>query len=152
MRLTHVTLPGLPQTTNSYAVTASAASAYLHTTKSITQETSAAGKALTRTFDPNFRLKTETAAPSTTIAATTRYDYDYNGNQKTITDPRGAVLGDAAHTTTIDYDSRNRKIRTTSPPVLNDGVVSNQVTEWKYDEAGNVTSIKRPDTTIETKT
>lgn len=145
-RLTTAALPGLPATTYLYTAT-NGSSSYSHTTDSWTLRTSAAGVKTARTYDSNLRKSTETDAPGITgVAATTRFDYDANGNLTKLTDPRGTSLGDPNHTTTTTYDSRSRKTRITTAPAP-----TPQVTDWKYDGAGNVTSIKRADGSIEYK-
>ena len=147
-RLLSVAKPTLPATTYSYTAT-NGASSHSHTTNSWTLQTSPTGVKTNRTYDANLRKATETDAYQVTgVAATTRFDYDVNGNETVMTDPRGTVLGDTNHTTTTTYDSRNRKTRVTNPPVT----PAASSTDWKYDAAGNVTSIKRADNTTETKT
>ncbi len=46
------------------------------------------------------------------LSLTTSYVYDANGNRKTIVDPRG-------NETSFDYDTRNRVVKITLPPVAN---------------------------------
>jgi RHS repeat-associated protein len=145
-RLASVALPGLPTTTYVYTAT-NGSSAYSHTTDAWTLRTSPAGVKTACTYDPNLRKATQTEASGVAgIAATTRYDYDASGNLTKVTDPRGTSLGDPNHTTTTLYDLRNRKTRVTTAPAP-----AAQITDWKYDGAGNVTSIKRADGTIEYK-
>ncbi|MGI8957768.1 MAG: RHS repeat domain-containing protein [Chthoniobacterales bacterium] len=147
-RLLSMAKPTLPVTTYSYTAT-NGASAFSHTTNSWTLQTSPVGVKTNRTYDANLRKATETDAYQVTgVAATTWFDSDANGNETVMTDPRGTGLGDANHTTTTIYDSRNRKTRVTNPPVT----PAASPTDWKYDAAGNVTSIKRADNTTETKT
>jgi RHS repeat-associated protein len=126
-----------------------AKSPYSHTTKSVYKHTppptaSAPNGIITaQTVDNNFRLATKTEASGTSLAATSYYGFDANGNQTTFTDPRGTSLGDPNYTTTTGYDNRNRKHTLTDP--------LSHVTTWNYDSASNVTSILRPDSTTESK-
>jgi RHS repeat-associated protein len=152
-RLTSVKLPPTPEvpvavTTYDYMAT-NGASPYSHTSNAVRFETSPSGIVTGRTYDPNFRKGTETKGYGVGgLAATTYFAHDANGNLITMTDPRGSALGDVSYTTTTVYDSRNRKTRTTSPPVS----AIREVTDWKCDAAGNITSIKRADGTTESKT
>lgn len=156
MRLKSVKLPNTPLIPNQpprtydYTTTANL-SAYSHTTKAVHFETSPTGIRTANTYDNNFRLLTKTEGDQdAAVAARTYFGYDANGNQIRVTDPRGSSLGDSRYATISDYDSRNRKIRVTTPtPATYPG---SEVTEWKYDDAGNATTIKRADNTIESKT
>ena len=148
-------LPPSAQVANaltSYDYTRPGYSAYTHTTSNwqkMTQLAAPAAAVVTqRLYDANLRKSTEIEAYGVAgVAATTYYDYDANGNETKMTDPRGTGLGDANHTVTTTYDSRNRKTRVTNPPV----VPVAAPTDYKYDANGNVTSVKRADSTTETK-
>lgn len=149
-RLTSVKLPDTalisPQPPTTYDYTPPGHSPYSHTTKSVTLETSPAGVKTAKAYDANFRLSVKTeGSQDPTIAATTRYDYDENGNQTVVVDPRGLSLADNDHKTTTIYDSRNRKTQLTTPPAISGG--ASFVTKWKYDAAGNVIELYRPDQT-----
>jgi RHS repeat-associated protein len=107
-------------------------SPYLHTTNNPDMITAPTGIVTSNVYDQNFR-KT-----STTVAGrTTSFGYDNVGNPTTVTDPLN-------HSTTTDYDTRNRKWHVWD--------AQNHQTTFGYDNASNVTSILRPDGTTETKT
>ena len=113
-------------------------SPYLHTTSNADTVTTPTGIVATNDYDKNFR-KTSVRVGS----STTRFHYDFFGNQDYVTDPRGTGSGDLAYTTYSDYDERNRKWRVREP--------LSRVTEFHYDDHINVTRIIRPDQTTETK-
>lgn len=144
-RLKTMTEPGQAPTSYDYTATGGQ-NPYSHTSKSWTTQTSPSGVVTTRTYDANLRVSRETAASGSAVAATTSYGYDANGNQTSVTDPRGNAGYPGYYNTTIAYDSRNRKTRETSPAPLN------YMTSWGYDPVGNVTSISRPDGGVESKT
>ncbi|MBA3272696.1 MAG: hypothetical protein H0T11_02335, partial [Chthoniobacterales bacterium] len=127
-----------PSATTTFDYTGSnGTSAYSHTTKSIRKTTSPAGIVTGQTFDNNFRLaSTIQAEQEPAVRATTIYDYDGNGNQTSLIDPRNKP------STTI-YDDRNRKKTVTN--------ALNQITKWDYDNVGNVLILTRSDNTTEEK-
>jgi RHS repeat-associated protein len=124
--------------TNTYTPTnGTNTSPYVHTTNSIYTTTTPTGIVIKNIYDQNFRKTSTTQGFGTSIAATSAFGYDPVGNPTTVTDPLN-------HTTTTTYDTRDRKI--TQKDALN------QMTQWFYDAASNVTSIQRADSTTETKT
>jgi RHS repeat-associated protein len=154
-RLIGMKLPPTAQVSDSttvYDYSATDGTPYSHTTKSWRWKTTAANTSshviTENLYDPNFRLSTKTESYGS-LNARTYYGYDANGNQTSVVDPRGSGADDLNYTTTTEYDLRNRKTKTTSPQAA-DGQI--QITQWGYDDAGNVTSITRPDTKVETKT
>lgn len=94
--------------------------------------TSPSGKQKKFSYDAVWRLITSTEGYGTAEAATTTYNYDANDNVKVIMDPAG-------HTTSFNYDFRNRVIN------AYDGL--NRRTDYTYDGPGNVLSKKVPGTT-----
>ena len=141
-RLRFVTDP-LSETTEYQYTPPNGASPLTHTTKSIRktisppQACNAGGITTGQTFDNNWRVLTKIQAEGSSVAATTTFGYDANGNVTSVKDPRN-------NTTTTTYDNRNRKTQETDPLL--------QLTKWFYDSVGNITSIQRKDGTTETKT
>lgn len=111
------------------------AQAYKHTTNSPYWVTTPTLIKTHNVYDENWR-KTSTTAASGTLNLTTTFGYDNVGNPTTVTDP-------LQHTTTTDYDTRNRKWHVWD--------AYNQRTIFGYDPASNVTSITRPDNRVEIK-
>ncbi len=111
-------------------------SSYLHTTNNPDTVTTPTGIMTSNVYDQNFR-KTST----TTLAATTGFQYDNVGNLTLITDPRN-------YQTHNTYDTRNRKQTTTEAYTT----IWAETTTWHYDGASNIYQIDRPDGTQETKT
>jgi RHS repeat-associated protein len=129
-RVTSITDPLQKTETLSY-LKPGASSSYPHTTSSVYTHTSRTGIVTTNVYDENFRKK------STKIgSSTTSFGYDNVGNPTTVTDP-------LIHTTTTDYDARNRKWH------VRDALGHRTI--FGYDPASNVISITRPDNRIETK-
>lgn len=154
-RLTAVKLPNTIDVPNQSATTydytaTSGASPYSHTTKSIRKTTSPTGIITGQTFDAEFRVAKKIEAEGTAAAATSRFGYDPNGNETTVTDPRGASLGAVNYSTTAQYDSRDRKTRSIAPAPFN------YFTDWGYDGVGNVLKLTHDasgaDETSEVKT
>ena len=128
-----------PVLTNTYTPSNNTAlSPYTHTTNSVYTATTATGIVATNLYDSNFR-KTSTQVGT----STTHFVYDQYasiasiGNLVAVTDPNG-------HTTTTDYDSRNRKWHVWD-------ALGHQTT-FGYDPASNVITITRPDLSVEIKT
>src|SRR3984893_12717623 len=128
-----------PVLTNTYTPSNNTAlSPYTHTTNSVYTATTATGIVATNLYDSNFR-KTSTQVGT----STTHFVYDQYasiasiGNLVAVTDPNG-------HTTTTDYDSRNRKWHV--------GAALGHQTPFGYDPASNVITITRPDLSVEIKT
>ena len=121
----------LHTTTYTYNPTNGTGSSFKHTTNNPDTITTPTGIQTSSVYDANFR-KTSTM----TGASTTRFGYDYGGNATTVTDP-------LTHTTTTDYDSRNRKWHVWDAQLNR--------TIFGYDPAGNVHTITRPDNRVETK-
>lgn len=88
-------------------------------------------------YDANFRKTSTTLAYGTAQAATTQFQYDANGNQTAVIDPRDLA-------TTTAYDNRDRKSSSTDP--------LSQITRWDYDAVGNVLTLTQPDNTTKVKT
>ncbi len=66
----------------------------------------------------------------------TSFTYDEVGNLKTLTDPRN-------HTITYDYDTLNRVVTITDPdPDGAAGSLTSLVTNYEYDESGNLAVVK----------
>ncbi|HMJ07343.1 MAG TPA: hypothetical protein VK474_13880, partial [Chthoniobacterales bacterium] len=118
-------------------------SPYARTGPLVTTSTSPASVIVNNVYDENLRLREQTRQNPGGVSATTKFSYDYAGNQTLITDPRGKI-------TTIAYDQRNRRTKATSPEVYVAGVTAKAplVTEWFYDPAGNVRRVIQPDTTV----
>ncbi len=117
------------------------APSYSHTTNSVHLKTSPTVKQTANTYDANFRLKTTTLGNGTVDATTTVYNYDENGNQIEIFDPRSTPAKVLKQTNI--FDTRNRKTRSISANPFA------YITSWFYDNAGNVTDIRRPNGTVE---
>lgn len=130
-RVTAVMNPLNQQTTISYAL--DWANPLVHTTRSIKYVTSPMNKNIVYDYDENFRKIDQVVALGTADEAWTLFQYDAVGNLTSTTDPRW-------NTTTLAYDDRNRRIRSTAPVPFN-----NQVTQWEYDPTSNLTKEIRPD-------
>lgn len=84
-------------------------------------------------YDTAGRLTDVTTYRDATTANTTHYTYDLNGNVTAVRDAR-------LHTTTTDYDDRDRKVCVHVPRAA--GVT--HVATWEYDDVGNVVRQTRP--------
>lgn len=104
-----------------------------HTTSSAYWVKSDLSKETRYDYDKNFRRTLMIQAPGTADAASTQYHYDAVGNLDWTKDPR-------QYQTDFQYDERNRLWKTIvtigNPP---------EVTEIKYDPAGNKRRETRPD-------
>lgn len=90
------------------------------------------------TYDDSGNLKTENVNPpifGTGLGLLTKYDYDENNNQITVTNPRGYV-------TTTAYDSANR----VSSVTRQTGTPIDAVTRYGYDELGRVRTVTNANT------
>jgi RHS repeat-associated protein len=96
-------------------------SPYLHTTNNPDTLTLPTGVRTTNVYDRNFRKSSSSVA-----GRTTRYDYDYVGNLRFVTDPLG-------HITETDYDARNRQWHVWD--------AQRHQTTFTYDDASNVIRI-----------
>ena len=119
-------------------------SPYLHTTNNARTVTSPTNIVTTNDYDENFRKTSSSVADRTTW-----FHYDAVGNQDHVTDPRGAHGCDPdgcdpTYTTSIEYDSRNRKWHVDD--------AQNHRTTFTYDNASNVLRIDRPGDNWEAKT
>jgi RHS repeat-associated protein len=125
--------------TNTYKPTnGTNTSPYVHTTNCNDTSTTATGIVTTNVYDANFRKTSSTVGSSTTAFVYDLYGTITSiGNLVAVTDPNG-------HTTTTDYDTRNRKWHVTD--------ALNHMTTFGYDAASNVITITRPDLSVETKT
>ncbi|MEI6657129.1 MAG: RHS repeat-associated core domain-containing protein [Planctomycetota bacterium] len=69
----------------------------------------------------------------------TSFEYDADGNLKSVTDPRGFTTNDPqGFTTSYGYDRRGRKTSETSPDPDGAGPLGPLVTSYRYDKAGNL--------------
>jgi RHS repeat-associated protein len=146
-RLTKVTKPftnGQTSETkyyfNRYSGLVAVADPLTHTHNAAGREDTGALVRTINVYDQNFRLSSTTKGTGTQ-AATTQFAYDANGNQVTVTDPK-------LKSTTVSFDSRNRKTRMVSPEVhlgINNSTITQYTSEWQYDAANNVTDYHRPD-------
>jgi RHS repeat-associated protein len=135
-RMLTVIDPLLKTTRNDYAPTeGNTTQSYLHTTNSPYWVTTPTLIKTHNVYDHNWR-KTSTTAAYGTLNLSTTFGYDNVGNPTSVTDP-------LIHTTTTDYDTRNRKWHVWD--------ALNHRTIFGYDPASNVISITRPDNRIETK-
>ena len=146
-RLTAITLPprvaGDPLPTPTYFYyerNGAAVFDYSHTDANPRRTVLPSGKRTRVLYNSNLQKTSvlQTAADGITDAATTTYTYDYNGNLKTIKDPKGQTSG---LLTQYFYNARNRVIHM-DDPMLNDAVAPHRnsnlhTTSWTYDKAGN---------------
>jgi RHS repeat-associated protein len=114
-----------------YNPTNGTGSPYKHTTNNPDTVTTPTGIQTSNVYDENFRKESTTVGTSTTS-----FGYDNVGNPTTVTDP-------LQHTTTGDYDTRNRKWHVWD--------AQSHRTIFGYDPASNVNNITRPDNQVETK-
>jgi RHS repeat-associated protein len=128
--------------TNDYTAP-SGTSFYTHTTSSVNTTTSVTGVVVKNNYDANWRKTSVTNGYGSSNPSTTTFVYDQYGsitsigNLVAVTDPNN-------HTTTTDYDVRDRKWHVTD-------ALGHQTT-FGYDDASNIRSITRPDLSVETKT
>jgi RHS repeat-associated protein len=118
-------------TTYTYNPTNGTGNRLSHTTSNPDMIITPRGIQTSNVYDENFRKESTTVG-----ASTTRFGYDDVGNPTTVTDP-------LIHTTTTDYDNRNRKWH------VWDALGHRSI--FGYDPTSNVISITRPDNRIETK-
>lgn len=138
-RLLSVTNPYGQATSLTYTPTNGnwSASSYTHTTNSPRTITTPTGIVTANVYDANFRKTSTISANGTPQAATTWFEYDAEGNQTKVIDPRNFGI------TTV-YDNRDRKTSSSNPLM--------QVTRWGYDAVGNVLTLTQPDNTQQIKT
>ncbi|MBV8980682.1 MAG: RHS repeat protein, partial [Acidimicrobiia bacterium] len=84
-------------------------------------------------YDAAGRLSTTTTYRSATLAETTQYAYDADGNRVSVTDANN-------HQTTDTYNLLDRKVTEAVP---RDASTTNTTT-WNYDPAGNTTAVTKP--------
>jgi RHS repeat-associated protein len=96
------------------------------------------GNVITDLFDSSLRLISSTDASGTSIAATTSYTYDANGNLLSVTDPDG-------HETTYVYNSTDDRTSATN-------VTLSRTTAWTYNTTHDVTSMTMPGGEVTTNT
>ncbi|MGI9086412.1 MAG: RHS repeat domain-containing protein [Chthoniobacterales bacterium] len=148
-RVTSITDPTGRVTTKSYDYwdptgrSQVAGSHLKHTSSFVFHEQSPGGVVVDQGWDLNRRLIWKRVATGTPDEATSRYTYDAVGNLKTVADPRNDGIS-SNYVTTFGYDERDRKTSVLTPPPLN------ELTQWKYDGVGNKMRETRPDNSFRT--